>query len=90
MTVSSGARIRAGFGHYVGIQAYNVRIPRAQEILGEERPVHTAEHLASAMFWLGVPIRTIPRAKLVANHPSPREAAARAVIHPFASLPEKT
>ena len=32
---------------------YNVQIPRAQEILGVERKVHTAEHLASARcsFW---------------------------------------
>ena len=36
--------------------AYNVRIPRAQEILGVERKVHTAEHLASAMFYLGAPV----------------------------------
>ena len=43
---------------------YNVRIPRAQEILGVERKVHTAEHLASAMFYLGAPMVEIPRAKL--------------------------
>ena len=46
---------------------YNVRIPRAQEILGVERTVHTAEHLASAMFYLGAPVGEIPRAKLVAS-----------------------
>ena len=49
----SGARFRAGFGHFRHRIAYNVRIPRAQEILGIERKVHTAEHLASAMFYLG-------------------------------------
>ena len=31
------------------------KIPRAQEILGVNGRVHTAEHMASAMFWLGVP-----------------------------------
>jgi heptosyltransferase III len=46
---------RAGFGHFRHQWAYNLHIPRAQEILGVERTVHTAEHLASAMFWLGAP-----------------------------------
>jgi ADP-heptose:LPS heptosyltransferase len=36
--------------------------------------VHTAEHIASAMFWLGVPNGPIPRAKLFADVPnSPSE-----------------
>jgi len=64
MTALSGAEHRAGFGHFRHQWAYNARIPRAQEILGEERTVHTAEHLASAMFWLGAPRGEIPRAKL--------------------------
>lgn len=88
MTLASGARIRAGFAHYTGIQAYNLRIPRAQQILGEERPVHTAEHLASAMFYLGVPRTEIPRASLHATGPSP-EPGAYAVMHPFASAADK-
>jgi len=72
MTALSGARWRAGFGHFRWQFGYNRRIPRAQEILGIERKVHTAEHLASAMFWLGVPIAEIPRAKLVPlAHTSP-------------------
>jgi ADP-heptose:LPS heptosyltransferase len=65
MTALSGARYRAGFGHFRHQVVYNVRIPRAQEILGVERKVHTAEHLASAMFYLGAPICEIPRAKVV-------------------------
>jgi ADP-heptose:LPS heptosyltransferase len=65
MTALSGARYRAGFGHFRHQLVYNVRISRAQEILGVERKVHTAEHLASAMFYLGVPLTEIPRAKLV-------------------------
>ena len=67
MTELSGARYRAGFGHYRQQFVYNVRIPRAQEILHVDRKVHTAEHVASAMFFLGAPICEIPRAKLVAD-----------------------
>ena len=89
MTLGSGARIRAGFGHHVGSQAYNLRIPRAQEILGEERPVHTAEHLASAMFYLGVPRVEIPRASLYVSDAGREEQGSYAVMHPFASAPDK-
>jgi heptosyltransferase III len=64
MTASSGARVRAGFDHFRYAGVYNVRIPRAQEILGVDRVVHTAEHLASAVFYLGVPVQPIPRASL--------------------------
>jgi heptosyltransferase III len=78
MTALSGARFRAGFGHYRMQWAYNVRIPRTQEILGVDRKVHTAEHLASAIFYLGAPIVEIPRAKL-ATPDAP--ASHRAIIH---------
>ena len=88
MTLASLAPFRAGFGHYRNLWAYNIRIPRAQEILGEERPVHTAEHVASAVFYLGVPRQEIPRAQLFAARPSPPRPYA--VIHPAASAPEKT
>ena len=64
MTELSGARYRAGFAHFRPDFIYNVRIPRAQEILQVDRTVHTAEHLASAMFFLGVAKCEIPRAKL--------------------------
>ena len=86
MTALSGARWRAGFGHFRGQPAYNVRIPRAQEILGVERAVHTAEHLASAVFYLGAPAGEIPRARLVAAEKRP----AAAVIHAVAATPAKT
>jgi ADP-heptose:LPS heptosyltransferase len=69
MTALSGARYRAGFGHFRYRAVYNVHIPRAQEILGVERKVHTAEHVASAVFYLGAPVCEIPRAKLVAAQP---------------------
>lgn len=89
LTLASGARFRAGFGHFRGSFAYNVRIPRAQVILGVERTVHTAEHLASAMFYLGAPVAEIPRARLYLG----KQAEARApyaVLHPVASAPDKT
>lgn len=88
LTAASLARYRAGFCHFRAQWAYNLRIPRAQDILGEERTVHTAEHLASAMFWLGALRSDIPRARLFAKTTTP--ARPFAVIHPFASAPEKT
>src|SRR4051812_28194946 len=87
MTLASGAKFGVGFAHHRFSRIYSQRIPRAQEVLGEERPVHTAEHLASAMFWLGVPREEIPRAKLVAGmRPS---YPPYVVLHPFASAPGK-
>lgn len=87
MTALSGAAFRAGFAHFRLQAAYNVRIPRAQQILGVDRTVHTAEHLASAMFYLGVPLCDIPRAHLVATETA---RSATAVLHPVAATPEKT
>ena len=89
MTELSGASYRAGFGHFRQLFVYNVRIPRAQEILAVERTVHTAEHLASAMFYLGAPIVEIPRARLFAKA-AEKPATPVAVIHAMASQPEKT
>ena len=88
MTAFSGARWRAGFGHYRQQWVYNVAIPRAQEILGVERKVHTAEHLASAMFFLGVPKSQIPRASLAAGALEKRIPTA--ILHAVAATPEKT
>jgi lipopolysaccharide heptosyltransferase III len=88
LMLATASEFRAGFGHFRFQPIYNVRIPRAQEILGVDRKVHTAEHLASAMFFLGVPQGEIPRARLIAA------AGARprpyAVLHPFASAADKT
>ena len=88
LTVASGARFRAGFAHFRFARAYNVVIPRAQEILGVDRVVHTAEHLASAIFFLGAQRIEIPRARLSAE----RQAGTTpyAAIHPIASHPDKT
>jgi heptosyltransferase-3 len=87
LTGASLAPWRAGFSHYRFQSLYNLRIPRAQEILGEERKVHTAEHLASAVFWLGVPRTEVPRARLYAKEIVGRPNCA--VLHPFASAPSK-
>src|SRR5581483_4200047 len=88
MTALSGAQWRAGFSHHSTTLAYNVKIPRAQRILGVQRRVHTAEHLASAFFALGVPLVAVPRAELFASEMPIAER--HAVLHPFASTPEKT
>jgi ADP-heptose:LPS heptosyltransferase len=87
MTALSSARFRAGFTHHSTTLAYNIKIARAQSILGVTRTVHTAEHLATAMFALGVPVQEIPRAQLFADPSCPR--GRYAVLHPFASAPEK-
>ncbi len=87
LTLASGARLRAGFAHFRHQWAYNIRIPRAQQILGEERTVHTAEHLASSMFYLGVPRAGIPRARLFGAAKPARPPYA--VLHPFAASESK-
>jgi heptosyltransferase-3 len=88
LTLGSGAAIRAGYAHFRYSFLYNVRIPTAQQILGVDRTVHTAEHIASAMFYLGAARMEIPRARLFAP-PTPL-GGHYALIHPFASEPGKT
>ena len=88
LAVASGARHRAGFAHFRASALYDIRIPTAQEVMGVKRTVHTAEHLASAMFWLGVPASDVPRAKLIAERRTP--PSPYGVIHPIASEPGKT
>ncbi|MGD0301173.1 MAG: glycosyltransferase family 9 protein [Bryobacteraceae bacterium] len=87
LTLASRASLRAGFGHFRFRTIYNIRIPRAQEILNVDRKVHTAEHLASAIFFLGAPVSQIPRARLFAK-PAARPLS-YAVLHPMASAPDK-
>jgi ADP-heptose:LPS heptosyltransferase len=89
LAAASRAKITAGFGHHAYSFLYNAKIPRAQEILREKRAVHTAEHMASAMFWMGVPRAEIPRARLTARGKA-TFGSAYAVFHPFASTPGKT
>lgn len=92
LTMLSGAKVRAGFDIFKPSFIYNCPIPTAQEILGITRRVHTAEHMAAAMFYLGVPRTWIPRARVPA--PAGRSphtpAGSYAVIHPLAATPEKT
>jgi ADP-heptose:LPS heptosyltransferase len=88
ITAASCASFRAGFAHHRGAFIYNVKIPRAQQILGVERTVHTAEHLASAMFFMGVPQGEIPRAQLFAE--APRTGRPYAVVHATAAAAYKT
>ena len=92
LTALSGARTRAGFAHFRWPWLYHVRIPRVQQILGDERAFHSAEHVASAMFYLGAPRVEIPRAKLFAGRTGllACPSAPYAVIHPVASQPDKT
>lgn len=93
LTALSGAQWRAGFAHHNFTFAYNIKIPRAQRILGVNRTVHTAEHLASAFFALGVPIEDVPRAQLAAGDPPGLDQPIEGrygVLHPYASTPEKT
>lgn len=59
----SGARHKAIFAHSRYAKRYGFPIPDARGILGQEA-VHTAEHQASAFFWLGLPRREIPPAEL--------------------------
>ena len=101
LTRFSGARWRAGFAHFRGSSAYNLTVPTAQEILGRTGAVHTAEHIASCFFWLGVPPREIPPAEVFPSPEATEKAAARlrvlglqegesyAVIHPTALYPSK-
>src|SRR5579871_5802885 len=88
LTIASRASLRAGFGHFRLQGIYNVRVPRAQDIMGVHRKVHTAEHLASAMFYLGVPAQEIPRARLFPS--TPANGHPYAILHPVASAPDKT
>ena len=87
LTVVSGANWRAGFAHFRNSFVYNVKIPTAQEILHVCRKVHTCEHVASAVFYLGVPVAEIPRARLFADSVASGQYA---VLHPAASDPHKT
>jgi heptosyltransferase III len=63
LTRFSGARWKAGFHHYRALSAYNIIIPDARTILGQPT-LHTAEHQASAFFWLGLPRQAVPAARL--------------------------
>jgi ADP-heptose:LPS heptosyltransferase len=96
LTRLSGARLRAGFAHFRSPAAYTLRVPPAQEILRRAGAVHTAEHVASCFFWLGVPFDEIPAAEVFPSAAARERVAERlrsfgigagegyAVVHPTA------
>ena len=90
LTGLSGARWRAGFAHFRQSWAYNVRIPRAQQVLGRHphAKVHTAEHHAATVMHLGAGHCEIPRARLAAGRAG--EPDPYAVIHAGAAYATKT
>ena len=98
VTAASGARWRVGFAHYPRKFIYNLRVPDARLILAQEI-VHTTEHQASALFWLGLPREEIPAPRLVVParwKDSARTRLARlginspyAVVHPTALFATK-
>ena len=90
-----GARYKAGFAHFRSQGMYDFVVPDARGILNQEI-VHTAEHQASALFFLGMPRQKIPGARLFVS-PAARawwklarasfalqENMAYAVLHPTA------
>ena len=101
LTRWSRATLRAGFAHFRHAGAYTAHIPTAQDILGTNRYVHTAEQIASAFFWLGVPPAEIPPAELFPAASAREHVRARlrslgveedegyAVIHPTAVYASK-
>ncbi len=64
LTAWSGARVKCGFEHFRRRQIYDVLIPDARIILNQPA-IHTAEHQASALFYLGLPRTEIPSARIV-------------------------
>ncbi|MGH9448276.1 MAG: glycosyltransferase family 9 protein, partial [Terriglobia bacterium] len=58
-----GARWNAAFAHFRRQSSYDFAIPDARTILGQA-VVHTAEHQASAFFWLGLPRQPVPASEI--------------------------
>ncbi len=89
LTALSGAAWRAGFAHFRRSWAYNVRVPRAQDVLGRapDAKVHTAEHHAATVIHLGASQKEIPRARLAAGWVG--ESPPYAVIHAGAAYATK-
>ena len=83
----SGATKRAVFAHFRNTSAYSTLVPTAQEILGRTGPVHTAEHVASCFFWLGLPVSEIPAAEIFPD----QDARARVgkALHTYGIQPGK-
>ncbi|MEJ2009718.1 MAG: glycosyltransferase family 9 protein [Acidobacteriota bacterium] len=100
LMAASGAQWKAGFWHFRLQRLYNILVPDARKILNQSS-IHTAEHQACALFWLGLPQTEIPAARLeVCEEDSrwwstQRDAAGipagqpYAVVHPTALYPTK-
>jgi ADP-heptose:LPS heptosyltransferase len=63
LTRMCGAPLKAGLEHFRSRGLYQILIPDARIIL-EQPTIHTAEHQASAFFYLGLPRQPIPRARI--------------------------
>jgi ADP-heptose:LPS heptosyltransferase len=63
LSKASGARICVGFEHFRSPQQYQILVPDARLILNQPA-LHTAEHQACALFYLGLPRKEIPRARI--------------------------
>jgi ADP-heptose:LPS heptosyltransferase len=66
LTRLCGARIKVGFEHFRSPSHYQILVPDARLIL-DQPTIHTAEHQACAFFYLGLPCREIPRARILVS-----------------------
>lgn len=66
LTRLSGARYKVGFYHFRDRGFYDFLVPDARTIL-EQPALHTAEHQAAGLFWLGLPRASVPPARIVVN-----------------------
>lgn len=84
LTGLSGAQWKVGFHHFRTRWLYDLLIPDARTILGQSS-LHTAEHQASALFYLGLPKQAVSSARLSASPTSEawwREKQVRLGISP--------
>ncbi len=102
LTRCCGAERKAGFAHFRAsrLAGYHFLIPDARTILSQPA-IHTAEHQASALFWLGLPRQEVPASRLVVSPRGIESWRARkgafgiaqgqdyAVLHPTALYPTK-
>ncbi len=72
LTRLSGARWKAGFEHFRSRRLYDFAVPDARRVLGQEI-VHTAEHQAAALFWLGLPRQPVPPAEVFVSEAGRRD-----------------
>jgi len=64
LTSWSGAPRKVGFEHFRRRALYDLLVPDARTILNQAT-IHTAEHQASAFFYLGLPRTAIPSARII-------------------------